>query len=110
MTVIRLPSMVMGAPAPRWISRRSAAEDAVIRHSSTQAARPSRTISRSSEIASSSVSGVLSAERGRETSTSRQGVVLGQVLLHGEVHHLNMTALSLWTPRCDMPCSSRRSA
>lgn len=25
MTVIRLPSMVMGAPAPRWISRRSAA-------------------------------------------------------------------------------------
>ena len=30
MTVIRLPSMVMGTPAPRWISRRSAAEDAVI--------------------------------------------------------------------------------
>lgn len=25
MTVIRLPSMVMGAPAPRWISRKSAA-------------------------------------------------------------------------------------
>lgn len=43
MTVIRLPSMVMGAPAPRWISRRSAAEDAVICHSSTQAARLSRT-------------------------------------------------------------------
>lgn len=51
MTVIRLPSMVMGAPAPRWISRRSAAEDAVIRHSSTQAARPSRTTSRSTSFA-----------------------------------------------------------
>ena len=47
MTVIRLPSMVMGASAPRWISRRSA----VIRHSSTQAARPSRTTSRSTSFA-----------------------------------------------------------
>ena len=53
--------------------------------------------------------GPLGRARARDLDVAA-GVVLGQVLLHGEVYHLNMTALSLWTPRCDMPCSSRGSA
>ena len=72
--------------------------------------QPSSSLSRSawqSEIASSSVSGVLSAERGRETSTSRQGLCSVRCSFTARPITWLMTALSLWTPRCDMPCSSR---
>ncbi|EEA89485.1 hypothetical protein COLSTE_02343 [Collinsella stercoris DSM 13279] len=50
MTVIRLSSMVVGAPVPYWISRSLAAEETVIHRPSTQAVPP-RTTSRSTSLA-----------------------------------------------------------